>query len=155
MAAIPEEIPVAFSSFMALGAWRMSKLGIITRQPQTIENLGAVTVICLDKTGTITKDKMKVHAVYDFRSDKYIELGGNIGYVKSDVLYLVCSAKATHSMQWKKAILDAYFYSVSKGPQLIYEYPLKRTASMMTHTRGRIRKINCSKRCSRKDHQNL
>ena len=60
MAAIPEEIPVAFSSFMALGAFHMSKLGIISRQPQTIENLGAVTVICLDKTGTITENKMEI-----------------------------------------------------------------------------------------------
>jgi P-type Ca2+ transporter type 2C len=66
MAAIPEEIPVAFSSFLALGAWQMSKLGIITRQPQTIENLGAVNVICLDKTGTITENKMTVKSVYDF-----------------------------------------------------------------------------------------
>ena len=57
MAAVPEEIPVAFSSFMALGASHMAKLGIITRQPQTIENLGAVSVICLDKTGTITENK--------------------------------------------------------------------------------------------------
>src|SRR4029079_2506133 len=62
LAAIPEEIPVAFSSFMALGAWRMSKLGIISRQPQTIENLGAVSVICLDKTGTITENKMRLNA---------------------------------------------------------------------------------------------
>src|SRR6476620_1624736 len=65
MSAIPEEIPVAFSSFMALGAYHMAKLGIITRQPQTIENLGAVNVICLDKTGTITENKMKLKSVFD------------------------------------------------------------------------------------------
>jgi len=66
MSAIPEEIPVAFSSFMALGAHKMSKLGIISRQPQIIENLGAVSVICLDKTGTITENNMQVKAIYDY-----------------------------------------------------------------------------------------
>jgi len=55
MAAVPEEIPVAFSSFMALGASHMAKLGIITRQPQTIENLGAVSVIFLIRRGQSLK----------------------------------------------------------------------------------------------------
>ena len=69
MSAVPEEIPVAFSSFMALGAYKMSRLGIISRQPQIIENLGAVTVICLDKTGTITENKMQVKTIYDYDND--------------------------------------------------------------------------------------
>ena len=60
MSAVPEEIPVAFSAFMALGAAKMAKLGIITRQPQTIENLGAVSVICLDKTGPSPKIKCRL-----------------------------------------------------------------------------------------------
>ena len=67
MAAIPEEIPVAFSSFMVLGAHRLTKLGIITRQPQSVENLGAVSVICLDKTGTITENNMTVKEVFSFK----------------------------------------------------------------------------------------
>ena len=52
----------------------MSKLGIISRQPQTIENLGAVTVICLDKTGTITENKMEVKMIYDFDSDRSLDV---------------------------------------------------------------------------------
>ena len=74
MSAIPEEIPVAFSSFMALGAYKMSKLGIISRQPQVVENLGAVSVICFDKTGTITENKMQVKSVYNFRTDTLSDL---------------------------------------------------------------------------------
>ena len=74
MAIIPEEIPVAFSSFMALGAYYMAKRGIISRQPQTIENLGAVSVICLDKTGTITQNKMEVKNIYDYKTEMTIEL---------------------------------------------------------------------------------
>ncbi|MES2849678.1 MAG: HAD-IC family P-type ATPase, partial [Bacteroidota bacterium] len=75
MSVIPEEIPVAFSSFMALGAYKMSKLGIISRQSQIVENLGAVNVVCLDKTGTITENKMQVKAVYDFSSATLDESG--------------------------------------------------------------------------------
>jgi Ca2+-transporting ATPase len=63
MAAVPEEIPVALSSFMPLGAWQMSKLGIISQQPRIIENLGSVNVICLDKTGTITENQMTVKSI--------------------------------------------------------------------------------------------
>ena len=74
MSAVPEEIPVAFSSFMALGAYKMSKLGIISRQPQVIESLGAVSVICLDKTGTITENKMQVKTIYDYDNDTEFDL---------------------------------------------------------------------------------
>ncbi|MBD0374138.1 MAG: HAD-IC family P-type ATPase, partial [Flavisolibacter sp.] len=73
MAAIPEEIPVAFSSFMALGAYHMARHGIITRQPQTVEHLGAVSVVCLDKTGTITENNMQVKIIYAYPQAYLIE----------------------------------------------------------------------------------
>ncbi|MCY7330357.1 MAG: HAD-IC family P-type ATPase, partial [Saprospiraceae bacterium] len=66
MAILPEEIPVAFSAFMGLGAYRMIKFGILAKQPKTVESLGSATVICLDKTGTITENRMSVAAVTDF-----------------------------------------------------------------------------------------
>ena len=58
MSILPEEIPVAFSTFMALGAWRLMKKGIVVKQTKTVESLGAATVICTDKTGTITENRM-------------------------------------------------------------------------------------------------
>ena len=66
MAILPQEIPVAFSAFMGLGAFRMIKSGILAKQPKTVESLGSATVICLDKTGTITENKMTVAEVADF-----------------------------------------------------------------------------------------
>ena len=87
MSAIPEEIPVAFSSFMALGAYKMSKLGIISRQPQIVENLGAVSVICLDKTGTITENKMQVKIVYDYASNSLVELDKDTKLLNEYVLF--------------------------------------------------------------------
>ena len=60
MSIIPEEIPVAFTTFMALGAWRLLRMGIIVKQTKTVETLGSATVICTDKTGTITENKMSL-----------------------------------------------------------------------------------------------
>jgi Ca2+-transporting ATPase len=74
MSAIPEEIPVAFASFMALGAYKMSRWGIISRQPQIVENLGAVSVFCFDKTGTITENRMELKMVYSYHNDSLAAL---------------------------------------------------------------------------------
>ena len=64
MALLPEEFPVVFTIFMALGAWRLTKNNILTRTPSAIETLGSATVLCSDKTGTITQNKMEVTALY-------------------------------------------------------------------------------------------
>lgn len=61
MALIPEEFPVVLTLFMAIGAWRMSQKGVIARRSAVIETLGSATVICVDKTGTITMNQMAVH----------------------------------------------------------------------------------------------
>lgn len=58
MALIPEEFPVILTLFMALGAWRMAKVKVIARQAPAIEALGSVTVLCVDKTGTLTRNEM-------------------------------------------------------------------------------------------------
>lgn len=61
MALIPEEFPVVLTLFMAIGAWRMSQKRVIARRSAVIETLGSATVICVDKTGTITMNQMAVH----------------------------------------------------------------------------------------------
>lgn len=60
MALIPEEFPVVLTLFLAIGAWRMSQKGVIARRAVVIETLGSATVICVDKTGTITMNQMAV-----------------------------------------------------------------------------------------------
>jgi Ca2+-transporting ATPase len=60
MAILPEEFPVVLTVFLALGAWRMSKKNVLTRKPSAIETLGAATVLCTDKTGTLTQNKMRI-----------------------------------------------------------------------------------------------
>jgi len=65
MAILPEEFPVVLTVFMALGAWRLSTRQVLTRNPAAIETLGAATVLCSDKTGTITQNRMRVSVLSD------------------------------------------------------------------------------------------
>ena len=64
MALIPEEIPVVLTIFLALGAWRMSKHRVLTRQLKAIQTLGSTTVLSVDKTGTLTMNMMSVRKIY-------------------------------------------------------------------------------------------
>ncbi len=60
MATLPEEFPLVLTVFLVLGAWRMSQNKVLTRRSAAIEALGAVTVLCTDKTGTLTLNRMTV-----------------------------------------------------------------------------------------------
>jgi Ca2+-transporting ATPase len=63
MAILPEELPVVLSAFFGLGAWRMARNSVLTRHLPAIETLGSATVLCVDKTGTITENRMRVAAL--------------------------------------------------------------------------------------------
>lgn len=65
MSLIPEEFAVVWTVMLALGAWRLSRLQVLTRQPQAIEALGTVSVLCVDKTGTLTHNRMKLVRLHD------------------------------------------------------------------------------------------
>jgi Ca2+-transporting ATPase len=60
MAMVPEEFPVVLTIFLALGAWRLSRVNVLTRRVPVIETLGAATVLCVDKTGTLTANRMSI-----------------------------------------------------------------------------------------------
>jgi Ca2+-transporting ATPase len=61
---VPEEFPVVLTIFLAMGAWRISRQGVLTRRMPAIEMLGAATVLCVDKTGTLTLNKMSVRHLF-------------------------------------------------------------------------------------------
>ncbi len=61
MSLLPEEFPVVLTVFLALGAWRISQKQVLTRRGNAIEALGSATVLCVDKTGTLTQNRMEVH----------------------------------------------------------------------------------------------
>jgi P-type Ca2+ transporter type 2C len=60
MSMLPEEFPVVLTVFMAMGAWRISRARVLTRRAAAIESLGSATVLCTDKTGTLTENRMSV-----------------------------------------------------------------------------------------------
>ncbi len=60
MAVLPEEFPVVLTVFLALGAWRLSRQNVLARRVAAIETLGSATVLCVDKTGTLTENKMTI-----------------------------------------------------------------------------------------------
>jgi Ca2+-transporting ATPase len=60
MSMLPEEFPVVLTVFMAMGAWRISRARVLTRRAAAIETLGSATVLCTDKTGTLTENKMSI-----------------------------------------------------------------------------------------------
>ena len=69
MATIPEEIPVVLTVFLAMGAWGLTKKKTLTRNMKAVETLGAVTVLCTDKTGTLTQNKMTVKETFAKEKD--------------------------------------------------------------------------------------
>jgi len=64
LALLPAEFPVVMTVFPALGAWRLARANVLTRELAAIETLGATTVLCVDKTGTLTENRMRVAALY-------------------------------------------------------------------------------------------
>ena len=60
MSMLPEEFPVVLTVFMAMGAWRIGRVGVLTRRAAAIETLGSATILCTDKTGTLTENRMSV-----------------------------------------------------------------------------------------------
>jgi P-type Ca2+ transporter type 2C len=78
MAMIPEEFPVILTVFLSMGAWRLAKKNSLVRRLPSVETLGAVSVLCVDKTGTITMNKMTVHSDWslDESSERLIYITG-------------------------------------------------------------------------------
>ncbi|MFD1470727.1 cation-translocating P-type ATPase [Hymenobacter caeli] len=140
MSILPEEIPVAFSSFMALGAARLSRLGVLTKQPQTVESLGSATVICTDKTGTLTEEGMRVAQLYDGAAAARVAVPGPLPATAAPVLAYARWASETEPFDpMEKAIVAAFAAAdpaaaAAPGP-LVHEYPLAGAPPMMTHVR--------------------
>ncbi|HET9096027.1 MAG TPA: cation-transporting P-type ATPase [Candidatus Baltobacteraceae bacterium] len=86
MAAIPEELPMVYTLYLALGAWRLAKDDALVRRLSSVETLGATTVICVDKTGTLTYGKLAVESVFACE-----------GFSEQDVLTLGAFASDPHS----------------------------------------------------------
>lgn len=143
MSILPEEIPVAFTSFMALGAWRLMKLGIVVKQMKTVETLGSATVICTDKTGTITENRMTLVELF---SMQFFEIKKEVDQLNESELELVTVAMwASEPIPFdpmEVALHQAYSEKIGgearEEYKLVFEYPLAGKPPMMTHVFERV-----------------
>ena len=138
MSVLPEEIPVALATFMALGAWRLMKEGVIVKKTSIVEALGAATVLCTDKTGTITENRMEIFQLYDFNADKVLT---KENWKNASAQKLLSTAMwASESVPFntmEMAIHKSYEENIPVDRRsefkMIHEYPLDGKPPMMTH----------------------
>ncbi|MDU4752753.1 MAG: cation-translocating P-type ATPase [Clostridium butyricum] len=133
MAIIPEEFPVVLTVFLSMGAYRLAKNNTLMRKISAVETLGSATVLCVDKTGTITQNKMKVNSIY---SDGRIFNNEDLKNQElSDLMVLSCEKDPYDPME--KAILEAanlsqletlYKYDLSK--KIAFDSKTKRMANI-------------------------
>jgi len=137
MSILPEEIPVAFTTFMALGAWRLMGSGIIVKQIKTVETLGSATVICTDKTGTITENRMTLAKVFASASRR-ISDPDHPGAAEAELIGMAMWASEPIPFDPMEIALHEAYAQTSvqderPGFRMIHEYPLGGRPPMMTH----------------------
>lgn len=138
MSILPEEIPMAFTTFMALGAWRLMKMGIVVKQMKTVETLGSATVICIDKTGTITENKMSLAKLFVLKSQTIFNPEDANSETDKELISLAMFASEPIPFDpMEIALHKAYETNLIKDERkhfkLIHEYPLGGLPPMMTH----------------------
>lgn len=138
MSILPEEIPVAFTTFMALGAWRLMKQGIVVKQMKTVETLGSATVICTDKTGTITENNMSLAKLYVHKTHKIYDPKDLLNEEEKGIIKLAMWASEPKPFDpMEQALHKAYEQLIELDERnnfsLVHEYPLGGTPPMMTH----------------------
>jgi Ca2+-transporting ATPase len=144
MAMLPEEFPVVLAVFMAMGAWRISRARVLTRRAAAIETLGSATVLCTDKTGTLTENRMSVAELWPRCDGAFARHqasdGALSGEARSVALYgLLASApepfdpmeKAFHD--FAKATMIAGSASSRAGWTLARAYGLRPDLLAVTH----------------------
>ena len=127
MAMIPEEFPVILTVFLSMGAWRLAKKHSLVRKLPSVETLGAVSVLCVDKTGTITMNQMTVQEVW---------LAGGTEPELVETMGLACETDAYDPME--KAMLSyCEKHGINKDElfanEFISEYAFTNELKMMGH----------------------
>jgi len=123
MAALPEEFPVVLTVFLALGAWRISRHGVLTRRMPAVEMLGSATVLCVDKTGTITENRMAVVELHAWRWMPPAEADA-AGVRLLEVAALACEIDTLDPMD--RAIVEAAAGAAPEVARLRAEWRLER-----------------------------
>jgi Ca2+-transporting ATPase len=141
MATLPEEFPVVLTIFLALGAWRISQHHVLTRRVPAVEMLGAATVLCVDKTGTLTLNRMTV--THLLVGNEMLEVDGKQLALPEKfhqvVEYAILSSPTDPFDPMEKAMKElggrtlANTEHLHKDWELVHEYPLNDGLLAMSH----------------------
>ncbi len=141
MATLPEELPVVMTIFLALGAWRISQKNVLTRRVPAIETLGSATVLCVDKTGTLTLNRMAVSKI--FAEGKFFDVSNAERQLPESFHALVEFSilasqedpfdpmeKAIHQLGETQLAQTEHLHS---DWSLVHEYPLSKKLLALSH----------------------
>ena len=142
MALVPEEFPVILTVFLALGAWRLSRRHVLTRRAAAIEALGSATVLCVDKTGTLTENRMAVAALE--AAGQTWELAKGLGEPLPETFHPLVEFALLASRQRPFDPMERAVEALAKdalagtehlhgGWTLVHEYPLGQELLAVTH----------------------
>lgn len=142
MATLPEEFPVVLTIFLALGAWRISKKKVLTRRVPAVETLGACTVLCVDKTGTLTMNSMTVKKIFagsGFCDIDSREQGALPDDCHEIVEFGILASKRDPFDPMERALRQLGTYSLADTEHLhddwtlVHEYPLSQELLALSH----------------------
>ena len=137
---LPEEFTVVLTVFLALGAWHMSKKNVLTRKNSAIQALGSATVLCSDKTGTLTLNKMTLKAVYSENSMLWLgKKEGIPSEFHETIEYGILASQKETFDPMEKALIEvgnsmlAHTHHIHKNWHLLREYPLSPELLSISH----------------------
>lgn len=125
MATVPEEFPVVFTLYLSLGAWRLSRHGVLVKSLPSVEALGSVDVICTDKTGTLTEGKFQLES---------LEAACNCeAELLWKVALMACETTVVDSMEAAIVEKGKPYFSLLNEWRLKWDYPFENTGKHMSH----------------------
>lgn len=140
MALLPEEFTVILTVFMALGVWRISRQHVLTRKASVIETLGSINTLCVDKTGTLTLNKMSLNSLAPLEPEGDFILSSNLSLAQKEILHYAVLAseiepfdpmeKAFHE---SKKLIESEHQKLFQDYLLIHEYGLSPQFPVVTH----------------------
>lgn len=140
MAVLPEEIPVVLTVFLALGAWRLSRRKVLARRVDAVETLGAITLLAVDKTGTLTLNKMQVAQLWQGGETFREGVPGDLPMKFRELAQFALLATPVDPYDPMEKAIAAFARGHLAGTNLVHgdwkperEYPLSREVLAVTH----------------------
>ena len=141
MSILPEDFVVILTVFLALGAWRLAKAQVLTRHMPAVETLGAATVLCVDKTGTLTQNRMSVNRL--FANGEYLDVSAPLRTLPENfheiVEFAILASQRDPFDPMEKALRSlgettlAHTEHLHKHWTLVREYPLSPELLALSH----------------------